>query len=312
MFLALILLIVGAAQGDVQRQGPRKADAPSGTIQAPATPPASSQAEESQSQTRKPVISGDKPNAGKGRNWQVAVKDNFGVPFITLRAKKAPQSEISAEISRLLKIPVVLGASLKQELVSADFKDLPVEAALKHLAPRPVIDYIISGGGDTSQVVRKKPLAIYLLGADDKAPQDGPWRENRAAGQLVVGMVYETEEEEKAALQKRKNELQVTYANNLFTVSIYKQFLTDVLQEVAEQAHIPFAILTTNGAQKEIDQVVTWNFSGVNFEELTNTWFPNGVRLYWRTDLASDISKPLRLTIEDREEDAQAVQNVTP
>src|SRR6185436_13650114 len=217
-----------------------------------------------------------------------------------------------AEIGRLLKIPVSLGNSLKQELVSADFKDLPIEAALKQLAPRPVIDYIIIGGNDSSQAVRKKPLAIYLLGADDKAPQQGPWTENKASGQLVVGMVYETEEEEKVALEKKKEELKITYTNNLFTVSVYKQFLTDVLQEVADQARIPFAILTTNGAQKEIDQVVTWNFSGVNFEELTNTWFPNGVRLYWRTDLASDVSKPLRLTIEAREEDAQAVQNVTP
>ena len=129
---------------------------------------------------------------------------------------------------------------------------------------------------------------------------------------MVVGMIYDTEEEEKAALEKKKNNLQVSYNSELFSLKIQKQFLTDVLQEIADQAHIPFAILTANGSQKEIDQVVTWNMSGVNFEELTNTWFPNGVRLYWRTDLASDVSKPLRLTIEDREEDAQAVQNVTP
>jgi len=129
---------------------------------------------------------------------------------------------------------------------------------------------------------------------------------------MIVGMLYETEEEEKAALEKKKNDLQVTYNSGLFSLKVYKQFLTDVLQEVADQAHVPFAILTANGSQKEIDQLVTWNMSGVNFEELTNTWFPNGVRLYWRTDLASDVSKPLRLTIEDREEDAQAVQTVTP
>lgn len=312
MLLAIILLFAGAAQGDTQQQGTPRANTPPASIQAPAAQPASNQSEKAQSQTRKPVTPADKPNSGKGRTWKLAIKDNFGVPFITLRAKKSPRSEISAEIARLLKIPVILGASLKQDLVSVDFEDLPVEAALKQLASRPVIDYIISGGGDSSQVVRKKPLAIYLLGTDDKAPQDGPWRENKAAAQLLVGMLYESAEEEKAALEKKQNELQVTYANNLFTVSIYKQFLTDVLQEVATQAGIPFVIITTNGNQKEIDQVVTWNFSGVNFEELTNTWFPNGVRLYWRTDLANDVSKPLRLTIEDREEDAQAVQNVTP
>jgi hypothetical protein len=311
MLLAFILLFAAVAQGGTQ-QAPKKGSTPPAPTQSPASSPAAIQSEKAQSKTPSPLPQAGKPSTAKARNWRVAIKDDFGVPFITVRAKKSPASELSAEIGRLLKIPVVLGPSLKQELVSVDFKDLPVEAALKQLAPRPVIDYIIIGGSDSSQAVRKRPLAIYLLGADDKAPQQGPWTENKAAGQLVVGMVYETEEEEKVALEKKKEELQVTYVNNLFTVSVYKQFLPDVLQEVAEQAHIPFAILTTNGAQKEIDQVVTWNFSGVNFEELTNTWFPNGVRLYWRTDLASDVSKPLRLTIEAREEDAQAVQNVTP
>jgi len=312
MLLAIILLFAGVAQGATPPQEKPKPTTPPASVDAPTTPTASSQSEKAQSQAPKPGTLADKPGTAKAKSWRVTIKDDFGVPFVTVRAKKSSASEISAEIGRLLKIPVSLGNSLKQELVTADFKDLPIEAALKQLAPRPVVDYIITGGNDSSQAVRKRPLAIYLLGPDDKAPQQGPWTENKATGQLMVGMVYESEEEEKVALEKRKEELKVTYANNLFTVSVYKQFLTDVLQEVAAQAHIPFAILTTNGAQKEIDQVVTWSFSGVNFEELTNTWFPNGVRLYWRTDLASDVSKPLRLTIEGREEDAQAVQNVTP
>lgn len=315
MFLAIILLFAGVVQGDTKQQGAPKASAPPAPIQEPATPPASPKTAPSQSekaQSKKPKATADKPNAQQRRTWQVTVKESFGVPFITVHAKKAPRSEITAEMARLLKIPVVLGASLKQELVSIDLEDFPIDAAAKRLAPRPVIDYVISGGGDSTRPARKKPLAIYLLGADDKAPQDAPWRNNKAAGQMIVGMIYESAEEEKAAAEKKQNELQVTYNEGLLTVRVYKQFLTDVLQEVADQARIPFAIITANGSQKEIDQIVTWNVSGVSFEELTNTWFPNGVRLYWRTDLASDVSKPLRLTIEDREEDAQAVQNVTP
>jgi hypothetical protein len=306
MFLAIVLLTGIAVQQEakqpakpsttgeaavVQQQAPQKAE--------PAGKP-------------KTATATDKASSQKRRNWQVAVKDSFGVPFITVHAKKAPRSEVAAELARLLKIPVVLGTNLKQEEITTEFEDFPVDAAAKRLAPRPVIDYVISGGGDATSPAKKKAVAVYLLSADDKAPKDAPWRDNKSAAQMVVGMVYETEEEEKAAKEKKQNELQVTYDSGLFTLKVYKQYLTDVLQEVAIQAGIPFAILTTNGAQKEIDQVVTWNMSGVNFEELTNTWFPNGVRLYWRTDLASDISKPLRLTIEDREEDAQAVQNVTP
>src|SRR5205807_1472410 len=153
---------------------------------------------------------------------------------------------------------------------------------------------------------------IYLLGEDEQPPKIGPWLENKKGGQMVVGMVYESEEQEKVALAERKEKLQVSYSGEFFTLRIYKQFLTDVLEEVANQAHIPFAIITHDGSQKEIDQVVTWNVTAVDFEELVNTWFPNGVRLYRRTDLVNDVSKPLRLTIEDREDVQAGQQNVTP
>ena len=307
MFLAIILLFAGAFQGVSQQQaGP---STPKGT-----TPTPKPQATSTAPQTNQKATTPAKPGT-PNRPFRVSVKDNFGSPVVSLQAKKAKRSEVAAEIGRLLKVPVIVGGSLKEELLTLDLEDFPLDAAMKRLAPRPVIDYMIIGGGDSTRPAKKRALAIYLLGPGDKAPADGPWNENKSGGQMMVGWVYETEEEEKAALEKKKNELQVTYNEGLFTLNVYQQFLTDVLQEVAAQAHIPFAILTRNGAQKEIDQVVTWNVSGVGFEELTNTWFPNGVRLYWRTDLATDVSKPLRLTIEDREEektDAQAVQNVTP
>ena len=313
MFLAIILLFAGMVQGNVPQAKPKTTSTP-GPISKPAnaTPATPNQSEKAQSRQVKPAAPGASTSSQRARRWQVRIKDSFGVPFITIHAKKALRSEIAAELGRLLDVPVALGANIKQQQITGDFDDLPLEAVAKLLAPRSFIDYIISGGGDTTRPTRKKPIAIYLLGEDDKVPADAPWRANKSAAELIVGMVYDTEDEEKAALEKKKNNLQVTYNEGLFSLKVQKQFLTDVLQEVADQARIPFAILTANGSQKEIDQVVTWNMSGVNFEELTNTWFPNGVRLYWRTDLASDVSKPLRLTIEDREEDAQSVQNVTP
>lgn len=303
MFLAFILLLAGAFQGVTPQQ----------PTQPPATAPVGKP--DTLQPSSKSAGQTAKPGVQKNRPWKLSIKDNFGASIVSLQAKKASRTEVATELGRLLKVPVILGTSLKEDLLTIDLEDFPLEAAVKRLAPRPVIDYVIIGGGDSTRPARKRPLAIYLLGQGDKAPADGPWNENKSGGQMMVGWVYETEEEEKAALEKKKNELQITYNEGLFTLNIYKQFLTDVLMEVAAQAHIPFAILTKNGAQKEIDQVVTWNVSGVGFEELTNTWFPNGVRLYWRTDLATDVSKPLRLTIEDREEektDAQAVQNVTP
>src|SRR5207244_12346026 len=137
------------------------------------------------------------------------------------------------------------------------------------------------------------------------------WRINAPRTHMYVGMVDATEHEAKDALDKRKKDLQVAYNDGLFTLHVHKQFLTDVLEEIAAKAGIGLNILTTNGAQKEIDQVVTWDVAAVSLEELTNTWFPSGISLYSLTDLEKYVSKPLRLTIEPNQ-DAQAEQNVTP
>jgi hypothetical protein len=253
-----------------------------------------------------------KANPQKVPPFRIKTKENFGKIFFSIQAKKAKLADVAAEIGKLLKIPVILGTSVKQQELTTDFEDYTLEAALKALVPRPVVDYAIHGGGDVLHPGKKEPFTIYLLGEDDKPPATGPWLENKTGGQMVVGMVYDTEEQEKAAAEEKKEKLQVSYSGEFFTLRIYKQFLTDVLQQVADAAHVPFAIVTHDGSQKEIDQVVTWNITAVNFEELVNTWFPNGVRLYWRTDLVNDVSKPLRLTVEDREDVQAGQQNVTP
>jgi len=324
MFLSFVLLLATATVGgapSVALQDQTKPEQSKPTTNNPVSvspTPGVTKSAAGQGQSEvKPTV--DKAGSSAGQKavqqkkpaWTVSVRENFGVPFLTVRAKKAPLTEVAAELERVLKVPVVLGTNMKKQQLTADFEDYNLEAAVKALAPRPVLDYEISGGGDTLHPSRKKVVSIYLLDADDKAPQEGPWVANKSGMQMLVGMIYDSEAEEKAAVEVKKQELQVNYSDGLFTLRIYKQFLTDVLEEVAGQAHVPFAILTQNGSQKEIDQMVTWNVSGVSFEELVNTWFPNGVRLYWRTDLVNDVSKPLRLTIEDRE-DVQAVQNVTP
>src|SRR5205807_9853118 len=106
---------------------------------------------------------------------------------------------------------------------------------------------------------------------------------------MYVGMVYATEDEEKVVLEIRKKDLQVAYNNGLFTLRVHKQFLTDVLEAIAAKAGIGLNILTTNGAQKEIDQVVTWDNAAASLEALTNTWFPSGTRLYSSTDLVKHV-----------------------
>jgi hypothetical protein len=245
--------------------------------------------------------------------WRVKVVESSGAPFVSVHAKKAPFSDVASEMGRQLKlkVPIHLTDKAKQQLLTIDFDDLPMEAAVRLLSPHAVIDYVMNGGADPLYPARKQALTIYFLGSDEKAPEIPPWIMKDPSTEMYVGMVYATEDEEKAELEKRKKDLQVTYNDGLFTLHVHEQFLTDVLEEIAAKAGIGLNILTTNGAQKEIDQKVTWDVAAVSLEELTNTWFPSGIRLYSRTDLEKDVSKPLRLTIEANQ-DAQAEQNVTP
>ncbi len=256
----------------------------------------------------------DKQKPQKRPTFRVHVISDVPIPSISVHAKKAPMTAVAAEIERQLKVPVILSASLRQEQLTTDFENFSVEAAAKLLAPRVIIDYIITGGNG-SLGSTKQPKSIYLMAYNEQPPRVGPWMANRSGAELVVGVVYATEAEEKAALEIKERDLQVTFKDNLFTVKVHKQYLTDVLQEIADKAGIPFVILTNNGAQKEIDEVVSWSINNATLEELTRTWFPNGIRLYWRTDLESFVSKPLRITIENHsgvQAEQPAEQNVTP
>jgi len=249
----------------------------------------------------------------KHPTWRVKVVEDFGAPFVSVHAKKALFSDVASEIGRQLKlkVPIHVTDKAKQQLLTDDFDNLPLEQAVRRLSPHAVIDYVMNGGADPMYPARKQALTIYFLGSDEKAPDVPAWIMKDPSSEMYVGMVYATEDEEKDAREKRKKDLQVAYNDGLFTLHVHKQFLIDVLEEIAAKAGIGLNILTTNKAQKEIDQVVTWDVAAVSLEELTNTWFPSGIRLYSRTDLEKDVSKPLRLTIEPNQ-DAQAEQNVTP
>src|SRR5260370_23530892 len=256
LFSALFLFASATAGGITIQQGPGKTNT---TAEKPAAV--------------------TRANPQKRPPWRVKVIENLGVPFISVHAKKAPLTDVASEIGRQLKIPVHLTEKAKQQSLTTDFENFPLERAVRLLSAHAVVDYVMNGGADPMHAVVKRALTIYLLAQDEKLPDVPPWIMKDPSRQMFVGMVYESEDEEKVALEKKKKDLQVAYKDGLLTLHVHKQFLTDVLEEIAEQAGIDFNILTANGAQKEIDQVVTWDIAAVSFEELTNTWFPNRIRL---------------------------------
>lgn len=246
------------------------------------------------------------PNKAKPakKSWRVRVISDAPIPSISIKAKNAPMAEVIAELQRQLGIPVVLTPLVKKQLLTVEFADFPLESALQLLAPHAVIDYVVNGGSRGAPSTRK-PLAVYLTAYNEQPPASPPYLENESGAQLLVGMVYGTEDEEKEALEKKKNDLQVSFEDNLFKVKVNKQYLTDVLEEIALKAQIPFAILTTDATQKEVDEVVDLDVKNSSLEDLIMTWFPDAIRLYYRADLQASVSRPLRITLE-RPSKAQA------
>ena len=287
-----------------------------GLLQTPATqssppkaPAAQQQPPVTQKTNSKAAPTKARPAAPKRPTFRV---DSITTPYmaVSVHARKAPITEVTAEISKQLKVPVVLAPKLKQELVTTDFDSFPLEAALRLLAPKVIIDYVITGG-EGPVPSKKEAVAVYLMALGESPSREGPYIINKSGAQLVVGTVYGTEEEEKAALELKKVMLQVTEQNGIFDVRAEKQYLTDVLQEIADKANIPFSVVTTDGGQKELDQIVTWDIKAVTLEQLTRGWLPNGIRLYSRVDFQSYVEKPMRLTIEPL--DATQVERiVTP
>lgn len=315
--LAILLFASSASASSFQEKTPpakdttrdgsagQKGSATQQTNAAPEKPKNSAAADKAKDPA---VVAKAKPQ--KRPPWRVLVISDVPIPSVSVHAKKAQLSDVTAEIGRQLNIPVVLSAQLKQQQLTTDFENFTVEAAARLLAPRAIIDYVVTGGNGPLPS-KKEPLAIYLMNYDENPPREGPFVLNKSGAQMLVGMLYATEDEEKVALEEKARDLQVSLKDDLFSLKVHKQYLTDVLETVAVKAKIPFAILTNDRGQKELEEVVTWSIDKVSLEDLTKTWFPNGIRLYWRTDLESYVSKPLRLTIEPMDK-TQVERIITP
>ncbi|HKO96115.1 MAG TPA: hypothetical protein VJU86_03920 [Pyrinomonadaceae bacterium] len=283
MFFSVASLILSASTIGLAQQP--KGTEPSQPTKAPATAPP------------------DKTKAKPAEKWRVKVNNQTGIPFISIKAKGAPLADVMAELERQIKVPILLGKLMKkQSLTEVDFTDLSLEMALKTIAqdvrgPLPTVDYKITGGGGVTQA-RKEPIAIYMTVYNEAPPTVGPYSANESAGLIVSGFVAETPEEEKAYLEKKAQELQVSVKDGSFRVLAKKQPLTDVVGEIAAKVRIPFAILTQDTSQAEFDQVVDWDIKDSTLEDLALTWFPNAIRLYLRTDLETNSTRPLRITLE--------------
>jgi len=201
---------------------------------------------------------------------------------ISLKAQDVRLKEIAAELSKRLKIPIVLTSIVEKHTVTVNFSDLVLEPAMQMLAPQVYIDYEI----DTTAGKQPRPVAVYLQGYNEHPPAD-----NAVVKSVSDVMVIEGDTEDKGTPKDEKEEdLKITFEKGQLSVKSKKQPLVVVLYGIANQLGIPLEV------KNEVMDLVTVNINKSSVESALQELGPN-IRLYLRADLLVGDRRPLRLVL---------------
>ena len=206
------------------------------------------------------------------------------VRSIDLKADKAQVAEIAARLEKEFDVPVLLSPVMQKAKVTIDFVELPLETALRMIAPQPYVDYELSGDGSTLP----KVVAIYLYAVNEPPPAESAVVRGDSEAILISGDTEEGTDAEKK--DKEDTPLTVKLERNQLTVHARKQPLTAVLYEIASKVDIPFEM------KYDSNEVVNIDVSNATMEQVVRTLSPN-IRLYQRTDLQTYETRPLRLVL---------------
>lgn len=236
------------------------------------------------------------PKLETGPAWRLRISSSTPAT-LTLRAVNAPLAEIAAELGRKLKVPVKLSQLMQSQKVTVSFSGLPLEGALRMLAPQVYVDYEIGG----ESYAQRKIIALYLYGLDEEPPSPSATVKGDSEVILIEG---NTEDSDDSSPEKREEKddkpLRVTYVKNQLSVRALKQPLIVVLNEIANKMDVPFEM------QHESHEVVDVDFSNLSVEQAVQSLSPN-IRLFVRTDLQTYETRPLRLVLVAPPNTAQTI-----
>jgi hypothetical protein len=215
--------------------------------------------------------------------WNLKVTKRTPVS-LSLSAKNGALTEIAADLGKRLKVPVFLTPLMQRQRITQEFEALPLEGALRLLAPQVYVDYELSGDG-----APPKPVGIYLQGMNEQPPAEASVVKGDSEAILIEG---NTEDGLEATNVKDDDNspLRVRVEKNQLSVKARKQPLTAVLYEIASKVDIPFEM------KYESTELVDVDFNNFTIEQAVRTLSPN-IRLYQRTNLTSYEVRPLRLVL---------------
>src|ERR671916_1562438 len=175
---------------------------------------------------------------------------------------------------------------MQQQRVSHEFTDIPLEGAVRMLAPQPYIDYEVSG----DPLAQPRPIGIYLHALNEQPPDASAVVKGESEALLIQGHTEEGTEAYEKARDKDDLPLRVKVEKNALSVRARKQPLVAVLAEIASKVDIPFEM------KYESADLVDVDFSSYTIDQAVRSLAPN-IRLYMRTDLTSYENRPLRLVL---------------
>lgn len=235
---------------------------------------------------QQPVEAGSKQAADAKLGFTLRVTKEGPVPVYKLVAKNAKVADIAADLARRIEAPVQLSPLMQRQRVTVDFNDLDLEAALRFLAPVPLVDYVAGGADDGSW--QPKPLAVYLYAVNEEPPSLNETVKSNAEAFLIEGHTEEgTEEYEK---KKKEEPLEISFTNNRLSVRAEKQPLTIVLLKIATALGIPVEV------NQDTAEVVDLNFQQYPVDEAMRALSPS-VRLFYRANLSNSEKYPIRLAL---------------
>ena len=202
---------------------------------------------------------------------------------ISLKAQDVKLKEVAAELSRRLKIPVLLTSIVEKHPITTNFSDLVLEPAMQMLAPQVYIDYEI----DSTPGKQPRPLAIYLQGYNEPPPADNAVVHGNSDVMVVEGDTEDTGSDSKT---KEEQELKVKYEKGLLTVNARRQPLVIVLYAIANELNVPLEV------KNEVADLVNISIAQASVDSVLQQLGPN-IRLYVRADLQLQERRPLRMVL---------------
>jgi hypothetical protein len=141
--------------------------------------------------------------------------------YISLETDGARLSDVAADLSKRLGLPIVVSSALSGELLRANFFQLRFETALSLLARRAFVDYEVRPSGAV-------PLQVYLLASGDPPVARGS----------VTGIMIEGHTED-APGRGGPDPLRMSFEFGRLTIVADRQPLAIVARAIAEMLNVP-------------------------------------------------------------------------